>query len=55
MTGWCAVIYMNEKLERLLIRFKISQGTLPSINSLFDDVRAPPMPGQLIHGPISIG
>lgn len=55
LTGWCAVIYMDEKLERSFIRLKISQGSLPSIDGLFDDVRAPPIPGQLINGTITIG
>lgn len=54
LTGWCAVIYMDKKFERLLIRLKISQGTLPSVYGLFDDVRAPPIPGQLINGTITI-
>lgn len=54
LTGWCAVINLNEKLKGLLIRLKISQGTLPSINGLFDDVRAPPIPRQLINGTITI-
>ena len=54
LTGWCAVINLNEKLERSLIRLKISQGTLPSIDGLFDDVRASPIPCQFINGTITI-
>lgn len=44
LMGGCAVINLNEKFKRSLIRLKISQGTLPSIDGLFDDVRSPPMP-----------
>jgi len=54
LTGWCAVIYVDKKFKGILIRLKISQGTLPSIDGLFDDVRAPPIPCQLINGTITI-
>jgi len=55
LMGGCAVINLNEIFKGLLIRLKISQGTLPSIDGLLDHVRAPPIPGQLINRPISIG
>jgi hypothetical protein len=40
---------MDKEFECSLIRLKISQGTLPTINGLLDDVRAPPVPLELVN------
>lgn len=51
----CRVTIVFDKVRHgIAERFKVSQCFLLALNGLFDDIRPPPVPLQLIHGSKSI-